>query len=151
MRNVIADQGFPRNAILAEALSHTVAELRLIEAGDMIAYIRASQWPNIADLVQSSAELSFQDGALAFACSGDFQVSWSDPTSISLDMEFQTTTVSVFFTLTLGAHESLVEIKHVWFASTPTDDEDGTRILAQALAEARIPSPSVRQGQHDIG
>ena len=149
MRNAIIDQGSLRNAMLAEALSHTVAELRLIEPSDMIAYIRADQWPNIADLVQSSAELSFREGALSFACSASFQVGWSVPTSISLDMEFQAGPISAFFTLVLGDDESLVDIKHLWFSVTPSDDREATHVLSQALAEARLPSASAWLGQSD--
>lgn len=147
MRNAIADHALTRSAILAEALCETVAELRLIEAGDMIAYMRTNRWANIADLVQSSTELSFAEGTLSFACSGEFQVSWAKGASISLDMEFQGDAVTAFFTLTLGPAESLVEIKNVWFATIPADEEKGTRMFARAVAEARLSSaPSPRPG-----
>ena len=138
MHNAVSDSGLTRNAILADALGETVAELCLIELGDMVAYIRAGQWANIADLVQSSTELSFIEGTMAFACSADVQLGWDKPTSISLDMEFQVSNVSAFFTLTLGAIENTVEIKHVWFAVSPENDLAGTRVFARALESALL-------------
>ena len=138
MRNAIADHASTRTAILAEALRDTVAELRLIEAADMIAYMRTGRWANIADLVQSSAELSFADGSIVFACSGDFAVGWGEPVSISLDMEFQYADVTAFFALTLASKRTLVEIKKVWFATIPPDDATGTRLFAAAVSAARL-------------
>lgn len=138
MRDVVLSQTASRAALLADALVETVEELRLIEPGDMIGYIRGCKWATIADLVQSSAELSFRDGTLSFACMADFQVGWATPPSISLDLEFQTKAVSIFFTLLLGRRDSTVEIRNVWFATTPRDEEDGTRVLAREIAKARI-------------
>ena len=124
--------------MLANALGDTVAELGLIDLGDMIAYIRAGQWANIADLVQSSTELSFVEGTLCFACSADVEVEWGKPTSISLAMEFQVSEVSAFFTLKLGDLGSTVDIKHVWFASTPETEAAATAIFARALESASL-------------
>ena len=137
MRNMIADHDSTRTAILADALRGTVAELRLIEAADMVAYMRTGRWANIADLVQSSAELFFADGSIAFAYSGDFSVGWSEPISISLDMEFQYADVTTFFSLTLASDETLVEIKKVWFPTMPPDAAAGTLLFAAAVAAAR--------------
>ena len=132
-RNMIA-----RADLIADALAATIAELRLVDAGDFIAYIRAGQWANIADLVDSSAELSFQDGALSFACQADFALGWDQTPSISLDLEFQSFALSAFFTLTLGRRHSAVELKSLWFAVEPDDEAEGTRLLKEALATARL-------------
>lgn len=137
MQTILADEMQARSEILADALGDTIAELRLIDAGDMIAYIRAGQWANISDLVQSSAELSFQDGALTFSYSGAFHVSWGAAPSIALDMEFQTKELTAFFTLTLGPSESAVSIKKVLFAGTPPDEASATRVFAQSLYATR--------------
>jgi len=141
MRQAIADHDSKRTELLADALRDTVAELRLIEAGDMIAYMRTGLWANIADLVQSSSELSFSEGTLAFACSGEFTVGYGEPASVSLDMEFQHESVTAFFTLTLAPHETRIEIRKVWFATLPVDDEAGTRLFSHAVASARLGTP----------
>ncbi len=138
MRNAIADHAQARTALLAHALRDTVAELRLIEAGDMIAYMRTGRWANIADLVQSSAELFFAEGSIAFACSGDYAIGWSEQMSIRLDMEFQHADVTAFFALTLKPQETLVEIKKVWFATQPDDESVGTSLFSAAIKAARV-------------
>ena len=78
MRYVLADHATRRTTLLADALRETVAELRLIEAVDMIAYVRTGQWANIADLVQSSSEMSFADGSLVFACAADVAAGYAE-------------------------------------------------------------------------
>ena len=138
MPDAVLSQTAHRAAILAQALAETVEELRLIDPGDMIGYIRGAKWASLADLVQSSSELSLREGTLSFACTADFQVGWATPPSISLDLEFQTKAVSIFFTLLLGRRDSTVEIRNVWFATTPRDEENGTRVLAREIAKARI-------------
>jgi hypothetical protein len=137
MQTVIANEMMKRSELLADALDETIAELRLIDAADMIGYIRTGQWANIADLVQSSAELSFEDGTLSFSDSGDFSVGWGEAPSISLDMEFQTSDLSAFFTLTIGPSDSAVRMKDVLFASTHDDQAMATHVFASSLAAAR--------------
>ena len=133
--------------MLADSLTETVAELRLIDPGDMIGYIRGQKWAAISDLVQSSTELSFCEGTLSFACTADFEIGWATPLSISLDLEFQTAAVSAFFTLVLGRRESVVEMKNVWFACPPASEAIGTRIFAQALSDARLPCRQTRMAR----
>ena len=138
MRHVLADHATKRTELLADALRDTVAELRLIEAADMIAYVRTGQWANIADLVQSSSEMSFADGSLVFACAADVAVGYAEPATVSLDMEFQHESVTAFFTLTLAPAETRIETKKVWFATSPSDEEAGTRLFSRALTSARL-------------
>ena len=138
MPDLITDIARQRAAILAAALGETVAELRLIEPGDIIGYIRAGQWANIADLVDSSAELYFEEGALTFACAADYALDWESSPSISLEFEFQGNSISAFFTLVLDRHEGLVSLRRVWFPVEPEDASQGTQALAAALTDARL-------------
>lgn len=126
-----------RAAIVAEALDAFVADLRLVDPGDIIGYIRAAQWANIADLVQSSAELSFRDDALLFGCGADFTLDWTSAPSIALDMEFRGDAISAFFTLHIHRVETTVALQHVWFAIEPDTAGAGTQALATAMARAR--------------
>ena len=123
--------------LLADALVETIDELRLIDLGDMVVHIREERWANIADLVQSSAELHLEDGTLIFACSGDCLVGWGRPSRIALDLELQTREVTTFFTLVMGEHESEIEVTAVFYAVPPADDATATNLLARALAGVR--------------
>lgn len=138
MDNLVTDVARQRTAILAEALGETVAELRLIDPGDIIAYIRAGQWANIADLVDSSAELSFREGAMTFACAADFVLDWASTPSIALEMEFQGHAISAFFTLFLDRGNGMVALRRIWFPIEPESATDGTEALAKAVADARL-------------
>ncbi len=138
MDNLVTDVARQRAAILADALGETVAELRLIDPGDIIAYIRAGQWANIADLVESSAELAFREGAMTFACAADFMLDWGSTPSIALEMEFQGHAISAFFTLFLDRGNGMVALRHVWFPIEPEDAQTGTAALAEAVADARL-------------
>jgi hypothetical protein len=137
MQTALSNELLERSEILADALRETIAELRLIDPADMVTYIRTGQWANIADLVQSSAELSFQDGAVSFACSGDYALSWGETPSIALDLEFQTNELTAFFTLTIGADDTTVRLRDVLFTASYRDPREATRAFATALGIAR--------------
>ena len=143
MPDFVTDNARHRAAILAEALGETVAELRLIEAADIIGDIRAARWANIADLLQSSAELYFKDGILVFSCAAAYAFDRANCPSIALEMEFQGAAVSAFFTLFLDRDEGVVALRHVWFATEPDSPAEGTRALARAVAAARSPHRSI--------
>ena len=136
--NETADLAVARARILADALVEVVDELRLIEPGDLIAYVRGGHWATIADLVGSATELFFREGALSFSCSAAYDVGWTFPPSVSLDMEFQAGAVAAFFTLVLGARDSVLDLNALWFASPRDDEAAATAELAAALAQARL-------------
>lgn len=138
MPDLVTDVARRRAAILAEALGETVAELRLIEPGDLVRYIRAGQWANIADLLHSSAELSFEEGALSFACAAAVSQDRAGDASIALEMEFQGGGLSAFFTLFLERDGGLVALRRVWFPNEPESPAAGTAALARAVADARL-------------
>ena len=144
MRQVVSDQSIIRAELLAAALSDTIADLRLVDAGDMIGYISSSQWANIADLVASSSELFLREGALTFACMANFELGWGTTPSISLELEFQADGVAAFFSLVLGRRESLVDLKEIWFDHEPASEIAGTQVLAEALQAARLRSDATR-------
>ena len=144
MKATSADPAVARAKLLAEALADVVDEIRLIEPGDMIAYVHGRQWATIADLVESSTELFFREGALIFSCAAAVDVGWTFPPSVSLDMEFQGDAVTAFFTLVLGAHDSVVDLNALWFSTARADEAAGTADLAKALADARL-IPAMRR------
>ena len=143
MPDLVTDGARQYTAILADALGETVAELRLIDPGDMIGDIRAGRWANIADLVHSSAELYFEEGALTFACAADFALDWATSPSIALEMEFQGAGISALFTLFLDRVEGMVALRHIWFPVEPRSAAEGIQALAQAVAHARSHHASI--------
>lgn len=127
-----------REMALAEGLRDVASELRLIEAADLIAFIRTEQFANIANLVSSSTEFYFLPGTVKFGQSGDIDVRWGGAPVVNLDMEFSHQGVSVFFRLRLEALQAGVEITYIAFDASAPDPDENTRRLVAAIADARV-------------
>lgn len=127
-----------REMALAEGLRDVASELRLIEAADLIAFIRTEQFGNIANLVASSTECYFLPGTVKFGQSGDIDVRWGGTPVISLDMEFKNRGVSAYFRLRLEALQAGVEITYITFDESAVDPNENTRRLVEAIRDARV-------------
>jgi hypothetical protein len=134
-----------REKALADGLRDVAAELRLIDATDLIAYLRTEQFGNIANLVNSSTELYFRPGTLAFGLSGDVQLKWGETPAVALDMEFTNRGVTVYFRLILQALQAGVDITYIAFVPSSAKPEDNTQRLIDAIGDARLtPIPQHR-------
>jgi hypothetical protein len=131
-----------REKALADGLRDVASELRLIEATDLVAFIRTEQFANIANLVNSSTELYFKPGSVRFGQSGDVSLTWGGVPSIALDMEFHHSRVKVYFRLLLEALQAGVEITYINFEDAAADPAQNTRLLIEAIAASRL-SPIV--------
>jgi hypothetical protein len=129
-----------REKVLADGLRDVAAELRLIEATDLVAFIRTGQFGNVCNLVSSSTEMYFKPDTVKFARSGDVSLEWGGTPSIILDMEFQHQRVNVFFRLLLETLQAGVEIDYIDFEDGSPDPDENTRRLAEAIADARLGS-----------
>ncbi|MEF2071716.1 hypothetical protein [Consotaella aegiceratis] len=126
-----------RERILADGIQEIVAELRLVEVVDYIAFLRMNQYGNIADIVRSSSELHMKPGALRFADGGDVEISWGSVPVIMLDLTFRHEPVTVHFRLELGAVNAAVDISYIE-AAPDLDEEQTTDHLRQAIAAAKL-------------
>jgi len=124
--------------IIANAMVGVATELRLADASELIRMIRCDQAANIADLVNSSAELFFKEGTLRYALSAGCRVEWDSTPLVEFDMEFRHAAVSVFFRLTIGERRAGVKIVDAWFDERDLDEAEKSRQLATAVAAARI-------------
>ncbi len=135
-----------REAALAEAVKEVASELRLIEAGDLVAYLRTEQLGNVRSLVNASTEMYFKPGTLRFGLTGQAEVAWNSAPRIVLDMEFHHRRINVFFRLLLENDEAGVEIDYLSFGSgADRNPDENTRRLLEALADARIEPASAMQ------
>ena len=135
--------------LLAESLAEVATELRLVNVIDLISYVQAERYTNLEDLVNSSAELYFKQGALRYAWWGDIDVVWDALPIISLNMEFCWSGVTAFFNLRLDAARAGVDLQHLRFHSAFQDggDELGgdaderLKRLSSAIAASRLTPP----------
>lgn len=135
-----------REEILGLAIAPVASELRLLDAGDLIALLRLERYTSIADLVSSAAELYFHPGTVNFGSGGDYRLEWSGAPEITLDLEIKPKGVSVYARLTLTDQLAAIEIDHIAFESPSEDPNENTGFLAKSLAEAKF-SVSNRQAE----
>lgn len=133
-----SDYILEREKALADGLRDVASELRLIDAVDLITFIRAEQFGNIMTLVNSSTELFFKPGTIRFGSSGDVDLSWGGAPAVALDMEFHHMRVNVYFRLLLKALYAGIEINHISFEGASRDPNENTRQLIDAIADARL-------------
>ena len=130
---------------LADGLRDVAAELRLIDAADLTAFLRTERFGNIANLVNSSTELYFKPGTLRFGLSGDVRLKWGEEPIVELDLEFAHKGVMVNFRLVLQALQAGLEINYIAFAPGSASPEENTIQLVEAIADARLtPIPAYR-------
>jgi len=127
-----------REIVVARAIEPVVAELRLIDVADYIAFIRLEHFACLSDLVDSAAELYFMPGTLRLGHGGEAHVDWSGNPRIVLDLELRPPGITVYFQLTLAEHEASVVLNYVSFEKPDEDPARNTALLGEALERARI-------------
>nr|WP_185985693.1 hypothetical protein [Aureimonas mangrovi] len=127
-----------RERLLAGAVKEVAAELRLVDVVDYVAFLRLDLLGNIADLVESAAQLYLAPGTLRFGQGGDVKLLWGSAPEIDLDMEFRSQGVSAHFRLGLTATLARVTITYLAFDDPDDDPEVNTQRLAAAIAAARL-------------
>ncbi|RUV99001.1 MAG: hypothetical protein EOQ64_11305 [Mesorhizobium sp.] len=127
-----------REQIVANAIQDVVGELRLIEVADYIAFIRLEHFACLSDLVDSAAELYFQQGTLRLGHGGEAHVDWSGSPRIVLDLELRPRGVTVYFQLMLTGQGTSVIVNYVSFEKPGETPEHNTALLEDAIDEARI-------------
>ena len=140
MRELSNARGRPRDEIIAAAMVDVATELRLTDPSELIHLIRGEQAANIADLVNSSGELFFRNGALRYALTAGCDVQWDSTPVVRLDMEFHYAAVSAFFRLKIGRKRAAVDVIEVLVdGQDDLDDAVKDERLRRAVAAARLP------------
>lgn len=129
---------YEREKALGYGIRELASDLRLVEPADYINFVRTERFANIANLIASSAELFFKPGTIYFGHSGDVDVSWDQPPTVALDMEFRHMRVNVYFRLVLEAQQAGVEITYVAFDGASDEPDENTQRLVDAIADARL-------------
>ncbi len=127
-----------REIIVAKAIQEVVSELRMVDVADYVAFLRLEQHGNLADIVESAAELYFMPGTLCFGHGGTVNLGWSGEPVITLDLQLKPGGATVYFSLCLTALKASVEVNYVAFDESSEDPAQNTRFLATALEGSRI-------------
>ncbi len=127
--------------IIAEAIRPVASELRMLDAADLIALLRFECYGNLADLVDSAAELYFLPGTFAFGAGGDYSLEWDSEPEVTLDIELKPPGVTVYAKLQLGKDRAGIEVSHVAFKNPSDNPLENTAFLKQSINEARFSKP----------
>ena len=127
-----------REVIVARAIEPVVAELRLVDVADYIAFLRLEYLACLSDLVDSAAELFFLPGTLKLGHGGEAHVEWSGDPRIVLDLELRPSGVTIYFQLTLTDQNASVLVNYVSFERPNESPEQNTAFLEAAIERARI-------------
>lgn len=125
-----------REEILARAIGPVAAELRLIDAGDLISLLKFEYYSSLSDLVDSAAELYFHPGTVYFGIGGDYKLDWDTYPSITLDLEIKPKGVTIYAQLQLGKDHAGININHINFQNPSNDPNENTAFLADSLRHA---------------
>lgn len=127
-----------REIIVADAIKEVVSELRMIAPADYVAFIHTEQFANLADIVDSAAELFFLPGTLKLGHGGEAHLDWGAAPRIVLDLELKPAGATVYFTLSMSEEHAAVDVNYVAFDEPSDDPEANSAFLAGALETARI-------------
>ncbi|MGH6761679.1 MAG: hypothetical protein ACRECW_08875 [Phyllobacterium sp.] len=126
-----------REAIIAAHLEPVIKELLLVDPADYIAFIRCELLANIADIVQSAAELHFMPGVLRFGHGGDYKLGWLSSPEVALDLEFQNMGVHAYFRIVFAADAVRLNLHHISFERPDSDPDNNTSLFSNAFEQAR--------------
>jgi hypothetical protein len=127
-----------RELIVSEAIREVVAELRMVEVADYIAFIRFEHFASVSDIVDSAAELFFMPGTVRLGNGGEAIVGWGEAPRILLDLELRPRGATVYLTLSLSDKQAGVEVNYVSFDNADASPEQNTAFLRQAISASRI-------------
>lgn len=133
-----------REEILAKAIGPLAAELRLLDAADLISLLHFEYHSTIADLVDSAAELYFHPGTVRFGVGGDYTLDWSTYPSITLDLEINPPGITIYSRLKLEADTASISINYINFHSPSADPKENTSILADSLKKVTFQNTKTR-------
>lgn len=127
---------------MARAIGPVAAELRLIDAGDLISLLKFEYYGSLSDLVDSAAELYFHPGTVYFGIGGDYQLDWDTYPTITLDLEIKPKGVTIYAQLLLEKDYAGVNINYINFQNPSNDPNENTAFLADSLRHAAFQRPT---------
>lgn len=127
-----------REIIVADAIRDVVSELRMVAPTDYVAFIHTEQFANIADIVDSAAELFFVPGTLRLGHGGEVHLDWNRAPEIVLDLELKPSGATVYFKLSMADQHAAVDVNYVAFENPSQDPDENSSFLESAIQAARI-------------
>ena len=123
---------------VAEAIANLVAELRLVDIADYIAYLRMERFGCIADIVHNAAELYFTPGFIEFGMDGEAVAEWGAPPEVTLMLILNSCQARVHVALKLCVDHAEVKLGFIDFAANGVNPSNRAGLLADDIASNMI-------------
>ena len=136
--------------VLAQAMVDLAGELRLIDAIDLLNEQANRRTANIADIVNSAAELFFREGTVLARSDETSGLHWRRTGSIDLNLIFRSTGVEAHFDLSLARDRNRVSLCRLHYQPPTHCQETKLLRLRDALQSARLDQPFnlLREAHH---
>ena len=137
---------------VAAAIANLAAELRLVDIGDYIAYLRMERFGCIADIVREASELYFTPGFVEFAMEGEASADWGTAPEVTLMLVINSARAKAHVALKLCTEHAEVKLGYVSFDTAFEEHQDRVRLLIDDIANnmlglRRLPGrPAMRPG-----
>lgn len=119
---------------VAAAIARLAAELRLVDIGDYIAYLRMEQFGCIADIVREASELYFTPGFIEFGMDGEASADWGAAPEVTLMLVINSARAKAHVALKLCTDHAEVKLGYVNFDSAFEEHHDRANLLVDDIA-----------------
>ena len=142
-----ADITQSRERILSDGCRDFVRSLQQIDPSNFFLFFKFGEMPSLYHKVGELVDQHFAMGTVAFACTGNTRISWTEATVVSIDMEFFCEGIFAFFRLNISQDDTSAEIHHIIFQESSSNPQANTEALRQAV-NASVNNPaSSRSGE----
>jgi hypothetical protein len=119
---------------VAAAIASLAAELRLVDIGDYIAYLRMERFGCIADIVRDASELYFTPGFIEFGNDGEASAEWGTAPEVTLMLVINSARAKAHVALKLCTDHAEVKLGYVNFDSAFDEHHDRASLLVDDIA-----------------
>lgn len=120
---------------VATAIASLAAELRLVDIGDYIAYLRMERFGCIADIVRDASELYFTPGFIEFGMDGEASADWGSAPEVTLMLVINSARATAHVALKLCTDHAEVKLGYVNFNVALEAHSDRANMLVDDIAD----------------
>ncbi|QKV19657.1 hypothetical protein [Oricola thermophila] len=128
---------------VAAAIANLAAELRLVDIGDYIAYLRMEQFDCIADIVRDASEMYFTPGFIEFGNDGEASAEWGSPPEVTLMLVINSARAKAHVALKLCTDHAEVKLGYVSFDHAFDGRHDLATLLVDDIFDNMIAAPGL--------
>lgn len=128
--------------LVGDAVRGLLAELRLVDVADLLAFARLGHHEAIRDIVRNAAGLHFAPGFIDLEGHANAVIDWHRTPEVELRLSMRAVGIGVHFTVRLSGDEAQVRLTWIEFARNDLPEADRDKNLRRIIADNRMPPAS---------